>query len=63
MSKEKLVAIIQKLLEADADLDFLLELKEEQLEKLTACIRNRLGDIEGFFNYSKRAHINQWPLK
>ncbi|MBC8393079.1 MAG: hypothetical protein H8E17_11000 [Deltaproteobacteria bacterium] len=53
MSKEKLVAIIQKLLEADADLDFLLELKEEQLEKLTACIRNRLGDIEGFLTIRK----------
>lgn len=44
MTKEKLVAKIQKLLETDIDLSFLMELKEEELERLTACIRDRLGD-------------------
>ena len=44
MTKEKLVDKIQKLLETDIDLSFLAELKEEELERLTACIRDRLGD-------------------
>lgn len=42
MNKEKLVRIIQELLKTDQDLDFLTELKKEQLETLVACIRDRI---------------------
>ena len=43
MSKEEMVEKIKDLLNADNDLDFLLELKKEDLEKLVACIRDRLS--------------------
>jgi len=43
MSKEKLVAKIKELLKVDADLDFLLSLKKEEIETLVACIRDRVG--------------------
>ena len=43
MSKEKLVAKIKVLLNADADLNFLLSLKKEEIETLVACIRDRVG--------------------
>jgi hypothetical protein len=42
MDKEKLVRIIRDLLKADQDLDFLKELKKEDLERLVACIRDRI---------------------
>lgn len=42
MTKEKLVEKIQELLKADADLDFLLDLKKENLETLIAYIRDRV---------------------
>jgi hypothetical protein len=42
MNEEKLVRIIQELLRTDQDLDFLTELKREQLERLVACIRDRI---------------------
>ena len=42
MSKEKLVAKIKVLLNADADLNFLLSLKKEEIETLVACIRHRV---------------------
>ena len=42
MTKEKLIEKIKKLLETDADLDFLLELKKEDIERLVACIRDRM---------------------
>jgi hypothetical protein len=42
MNKEKLVRIIQELLVTDQDLSFLAELKKEQLERLVACIRDRI---------------------
>jgi hypothetical protein len=42
MNKEKLVRIMQELLKTDQDLDFLTELKKEQLERLVACIRDRI---------------------
>jgi len=53
MTKEKLVAKIQTLLETDADLSFLVELKEAELERLAACIRDRLGDLEGYSTIRK----------
>jgi hypothetical protein len=40
--KVKLLEIIKRLLEADADLNFLVRLSEEELETLIACIRSRL---------------------
>jgi len=41
MDSEKLVKIIEDLLEAD-DLDFLKRLRREDLEKLVASIRDRV---------------------
>ncbi len=45
MTKEKLVEKIKELLKTDNDLDFLLELKKEDIEKLVACIRDRVDRI------------------
>ena len=42
MTREKLVKIIQELLKTDYNLDFLTVLKREDLEKLVACIRDRI---------------------
>jgi hypothetical protein len=38
----KLVKIVQELLKTDQDLGFLKELKKEHLERLVACIRDRI---------------------
>lgn len=43
MTKEELVDKIKELLNADADLGFLLSLKNKELETLVACIRDRLS--------------------
>lgn len=40
MNKEKLVKIIQELLKTSDGLDFLMELRREDLEKLVASIRD-----------------------
>ena len=45
MTKEKLVGKIKELLKTDIDLDFLLELKKEELERLVASIRDRVDRI------------------
>lgn len=45
MTKAKLVEIIKTLLRTDADLRFLLQLKEKELEKLVACIRDRIDQV------------------
>ena len=42
MAKQKLIEILKKLLATDTDLDFLLRLKEEELETLVACVRDRV---------------------
>ena len=42
ISKEELVKILKGLLKTETNLDFLLELKKEDLEKLTAVVRDRL---------------------
>jgi hypothetical protein len=42
MTNEELVKKIKELLNTDADLDFLLVLKNKDLEKLVAGIRGRL---------------------
>lgn len=46
MKKDKLIEIIMNLLQTDADLKFLMDLKEEELETLVACIRNRVDSID-----------------
>ena len=42
MTKEKLIEILQNILNTDIDLSFLLELKKGELEMLVACIRDRI---------------------
>jgi hypothetical protein len=38
-TKEKLITIIKNLLHTAEDLDFLLQLKKEEIEKLAAVVR------------------------
>ena len=45
MTKDKLVEKIKELLKTDNDLDFLLGLKKEELERLVACIRDRVDQV------------------
>jgi hypothetical protein len=45
MTKEKLIEIVQGILKADADLNFLLQLKKAEIETLVACIRGRVEEI------------------
>ena len=44
VSKEKLIKILQGLLKTDTNLDFLLELKREDLKRLVAITRVRLEE-------------------
>ena len=45
MTKDKMVDRIKELLKTDLNLDFLLGLKEEELERLVACIRDRVDQV------------------
>ena len=45
MTKEKLIEIVQGILNTDVDLNFLLQLKKNELETLVACIRNRVEEV------------------
>jgi len=45
MTKSDLVRKIMELLNTDIDLNFLMELKKEELETLVACIRDRVSQI------------------
>ncbi len=47
MNKEKLIEIIQGLLSVEIDLNFLLKLKQKELETLVACIRERVDRVGG----------------
>jgi len=47
MTKEKLVEKIKELLNTDLDLNFLLELKKEEIERLVASIRDRVDQVGG----------------
>ncbi len=49
MTKEKLVEKIRELLKTDGDLSFLLILNKEELERLVACIRDRVDQTDSFF--------------
>ncbi len=42
INREKLVRIVQELLKTDQDLGFLKDLNKEHLERLVACIRDRI---------------------
>ncbi len=37
--------LIREILKTDNNLDFLLELKKEELERLVACIRDRVDQV------------------
>lgn len=45
MKKAELIEILNKLLETDTKLDFLLHLKKEHLETLVACVRGRVDHL------------------
>ncbi len=45
MTEKQLTKIIKGLLSADVDLDFLLQLKRDNLETLVACIRDRVDQV------------------
>jgi hypothetical protein len=45
MEKEELTKKIQALLEMEDELDFLLTLKQSELERLLAFIRDRLDQV------------------
>ncbi len=47
MTKDKLVEKIREILKTDNNLDFLLELKKEELERLVACIRDSVDQVGG----------------
>jgi hypothetical protein len=42
MKKQELIEILRKLLETDAELDFLLQLKGDDLRTMVACVRDRV---------------------
>jgi len=46
MTKEKLVEKVRELLKTDSDLSFLLILRKEELERLVACIRDRVDQAD-----------------
>ena len=49
MTKEKLVEKIKELLKTNIDLNFLLILEDEELERLVACIRDRVDQADSSF--------------
>jgi len=46
MDKINLLDIIKKLLKTEDDMDFLMTLKESDLERLIVCIRERFDKLE-----------------
>jgi len=42
MTKQKLIGVLKGLLNTEEDLDFFLELKKEDLEKLVVVVRERI---------------------
>jgi len=45
MEKPKLIEIIKKLLDVDADLRFLEKLEISELETIVACIRDKVHNL------------------
>jgi len=52
MEKTELLKIVEKLLNSEADLDFLLDLHEDHLEILIACIRDRMNQLNNKKQFS-----------
>ncbi|HOP46023.1 MAG TPA: hypothetical protein PK874_00045 [Desulfobacteraceae bacterium] len=46
MTKHKLIEILKKLLQTDTELNFLVQLSEEDLQTLVACVRSSLDNKE-----------------
>ena len=51
MTNEELVKKIKELLDTESDLGFLMVLKGENLERLVACIRARMDQVDGEKGY------------
>ena len=47
MTKEDLVDLLRKILNTEADLDFLSDLGQRELETLISCIRDRIEQEKG----------------
>lgn len=47
MDKEQLIETIQRILRTEADLTFLSQLKESEIETLVACVRDRVEQTQG----------------
>ena len=47
MRKYKMVEKIKEPFDTDTEHDFLLKLKKEELERLVACIRDRVDQVGG----------------
>jgi hypothetical protein len=47
MTKEDLVDLLRKILNTEADLDFLSDLGQRELETLIACIQDRIEQEKG----------------
>jgi hypothetical protein len=45
MTKEKLIETIQRIMQTDADFNFLLKLEEYELKRLVACIRESVEQV------------------
>ncbi len=50
MTERQLINIIKGLLGVDNDLDFLIQLKRDNLETLVACIRDRVDQVSSIKN-------------
>ena len=46
MTQKQLIGIVKKLLETDADLDFLSKLSKSELETLVSAVRSRVENFE-----------------
>lgn len=53
MTKEDLVDLLRKIINTEADLDFLSDLGQRELETLIACISDRIEQEKGKANSSK----------
>lgn len=53
MTKEDLVDLLRKILNTEADLNFLSDLEQRELETLIACIRDRIEQEKRKANSSK----------
>ena len=47
MDKKQLIETIKRILRTEADLGFLTQLKESEIEMLVACVRDRVEQTQG----------------